>query len=119
MRPGADDGLIERRCDSVDEEAGGESPSWEPGPGPGRQPVARAWRPGAFTGTWGPGGTPARLLLSPAEAAWALGVGRTTMYRLLAEGAVASVRVGSLRRVPLAALEAYVAGLPTSGAAPG
>ena len=117
MRPGANDGLIERRCDSVDDEAVGESSSGEPGPGPGAQPVPRPWGPGALT--WGPGGTPARLLLSPAEAAWALGVGRTTMYRLLAEGTVVSVRVGSLRRVPLAALEAYVAGLPTTSRVPG
>ena len=92
-------------------------PQLGPGPGPGTQSLARTWGLGALT--WGPGATPARLLLAPAEAAWALGVGRTTMYRLLAEGVVASVRVGSLRRIPLAALEAYVAGLPTGGAAPG
>lgn len=99
------------------DEAVGESVGWAPGPGPGAGSVPRTWGGGALT--WGPGGTPARLLLSPAEAAWVLGVGRTTMYRLLAEGVVASVRVGSLRRVPLVALEAYVAGLPGSGAAPG
>jgi len=101
----------------VDDEAVGESLSEDPGPGPGAGSLDRTWGPGALT--WGPGGAPARLLLSPAEAAWVLGVGRTTMYRLLAEGVVASVRVGSLRRVPLAALEAYVAGLPAAGAAPG
>ena len=84
-----------------------------------RQPVHAGMGARGVHGHLGAGRHAGEAAAVPAEAAWALGVGRTTMYRLLAEGAVASVRVGSLRRVPLAALEAYVAGLPTSGAAPG
>jgi excisionase family DNA binding protein len=49
-----------------------------------------------------------RLLLKPEEAAIALGVSRSTLYELLAAGAVESVHIGKSRRVPLAALERYV-----------
>ena len=52
-----------------------------------------------------------RLLLRPEEAAHLLGVGRSKMYELLASGAVKSVKIGVLRRVPVAALEDYVAAL--------
>ena len=54
---------------------------------------------------------PPRLLLSPSEAARALGISRTKLYQLLASGAVASVRVGSLRRIRTEALEEFVQGL--------
>ena len=61
---------------------------------------------------------PPRILYSPEEAARALGVGRSMVYELLAAGALASVRVGRLRRIPADALHAYVASLPsTYGAA--
>lgn len=48
-----------------------------------------------------------------------IGVGRSKMYELLASGAVKSVKIGVLRRVPVAALETYVAALveQTEGAA--
>jgi len=49
-----------------------------------------------------------RLLLTTAEAAQALGVGRTTLFRLLASGAVGSVRIGNCRRIPCSSLRAYV-----------
>lgn len=55
-----------------------------------------------------------RLLLTPAEAAQVLGIGRSKMYDLLRAEAIRSVRIGSCRRVPLAALEEYVAALPPS-----
>lgn len=57
-----------------------------------------------------------KLLLVPEEAARALGVGRTTLYGLLRTGAVASVRIGGIRRVPTSAVEEYVRRLTTSGA---
>jgi excisionase family DNA binding protein len=47
-------------------------------------------------------------LLSPAEAARRLSLGKTRFYQLLGSGAVASVRVGKLRRIPTRALRAYV-----------
>lgn len=49
-----------------------------------------------------------RILLKPEEAAIALGVSRSTLYELLATGAVDSVHIGKSRRVPVAALERYV-----------
>jgi excisionase family DNA binding protein len=49
-----------------------------------------------------------RLLLKPEEAAIALGLSRSTLYELLAAGAIESVHIGKSRRVPVAALERYV-----------
>ena len=53
-----------------------------------------------------------RLLLTVEEAADCLCVGRTYMFDLIRSGAVASVRVGKLRRVRPEDLERYVAALP-------
>ena len=47
-------------------------------------------------------------LLSPAEAARRLSLGKTRFYQLLGSGAIASVRIGTLRRIPTRALRAYV-----------
>ncbi|BBC95034.1 DNA-binding protein [Streptomyces rochei] len=47
--------------------------------------------------------------LTVEEAARRLGVGRTTMYALIASGEVQSVRIGRLRRVPADALTVYLA----------
>jgi excisionase family DNA binding protein len=55
-----------------------------------------------------------KLLYTPLEAAAALGVGRSTLYLLLADGEVASVRIGALRRIPAAALDDYVARLEST-----
>jgi excisionase family DNA binding protein len=52
-----------------------------------------------------------KLLLKPEEAAHLIGVGRSKMYELMASGAVKSVKIGALRRVPVAALDEYVAAL--------
>lgn len=52
-----------------------------------------------------------RLLLTVNEAAALLGIKRTKLYELLAVGALPSVRIGASRRVPVAAVEAYVEGL--------
>lgn len=45
-----------------------------------------------------------KLLLTPDEAADALGIGRSKLYQLMRSGTVASVRIGSCRRIPAAAL---------------
>ncbi|MGH8898778.1 MAG: excisionase family DNA-binding protein [Egibacteraceae bacterium] len=60
-----------------------------------------------------------KLLLKPEEAAALIGVGRSKMYELIAAGAVKSVKIGALRRVPATALDDYVAALieQTEGAA--
>ncbi len=54
---------------------------------------------------------PARVLLSPEEAAEALGVGRTTVFHLLRNGDLESVQIGRLRRIPSAAVQEYAARL--------
>lgn len=55
--------------------------------------------------------TSSPLLLTPEEAALRLGVGRTTLYRLLSTGDLRSVTIGRSRRVSAHALNAYVAAL--------
>jgi excisionase family DNA binding protein len=54
---------------------------------------------------------PIRIVLTVAEAAEILGIGRTLMYSLVTSGAVESVTIGRLRRIPSDALSAYVQAL--------
>lgn len=49
-----------------------------------------------------------KLLLSVAEAAHRLGIGRTLLYGLLGSGQIESVHVGRLRKVPADALNVFV-----------
>jgi excisionase family DNA binding protein len=49
-----------------------------------------------------------KLLYTPVEAAHAFGVSRSTIYVLIANGDVQSVRIGNSRRIPAAALRRYV-----------
>lgn len=49
-----------------------------------------------------------RLLLTPTEAAQALGIGKSKLYELMRAGAVESVRIGAARRIPADALESYI-----------
>jgi excisionase family DNA binding protein len=49
-----------------------------------------------------------KLLLTAEEAADVLGIGRTTVYRLLARNALPSVKIGASRRIPFVALTEYV-----------
>jgi excisionase family DNA binding protein len=51
------------------------------------------------------------LLLRPEDAASALGIGRTKVYELMRSGALRSVRIGGLRRIPATALADFVARL--------
>jgi excisionase family DNA binding protein len=53
-----------------------------------------------------------KVLYTPAEAGQLLSLGRTTIYEELASGALASVRVGSARRIRSYALLDYVDNLP-------
>jgi excisionase family DNA binding protein len=59
-----------------------------------------------------------QLLLTVKEAADRLGIGRTLMYSLVSSGAVGSVTIGRLRRVPTECLEQYVSGLLHNNGAP-
>ncbi len=52
-----------------------------------------------------------KVLLTPEEAAARLGIGRTKVFGLIANGRLRSVSIGRSRRVPTAALEAFVAQL--------
>ena len=49
-----------------------------------------------------------RLLFTVSEAAQQLGIGRSLLYELLADGEVESIHVGRLRRIPTDALTAYI-----------
>jgi excisionase family DNA binding protein len=55
-----------------------------------------------------------KLLYTPVEAAQCLGVSRSTLYVLLAQGAIRSVRIGTSRRITLDALTDYVAHISTT-----
>jgi excisionase family DNA binding protein len=50
-----------------------------------------------------------RLLLTIPEAAQVLGVSRSIFYQLVQAGEVVTIKVGRSRRVPVVALEQYVA----------
>jgi excisionase family DNA binding protein len=49
------------------------------------------------------------LLVRPEDAAIALGIGRTKVYELMRSGALRSVKIGGLRRIPAIALADFVA----------
>jgi excisionase family DNA binding protein len=51
------------------------------------------------------------LLARPEDAAMALGIGRTKVYELMRSGALRSVKIGGLRRIPATALADFVAKL--------
>jgi excisionase family DNA binding protein len=53
-----------------------------------------------------------RRALRPKEAAKAYGVSRTLIYEWIKKGQLASVRLGGARLIPVAALEALIAGAP-------
>lgn len=59
----------------------------------------------------GSSGNTRTLLLTVEEAARRLSIGRTTMYTLLKDGQVNSVRIGRLRRISTEALAAYISRL--------
>jgi excisionase family DNA binding protein len=50
------------------------------------------------------------LLVRPMQAAIMLGVGRSTVYRLIEEGALPSVRLGGIVRIPLSAIRRIASG---------
>ena len=52
-----------------------------------------------------------KLLLTPEEAAEVLGIGRTKVYALIADGDLLSVRIGNSRRVPRDAVDEFIARL--------
>jgi len=51
------------------------------------------------------------LLLTPAEAAIALRLARSTIYELMGTGQLPSVRIGRARRIPVRAIRDFLVGL--------
>lgn len=49
-----------------------------------------------------------KLLLTPAEAAACLGIGRSKLYELFRAERIASVRIGGCRRVPVEAIHDFL-----------
>lgn len=49
-----------------------------------------------------------KVLLTPAEAAQALGIGRSKLYELLQSGRLPSVRIGACRRIPATSIHRFV-----------
>jgi excisionase family DNA binding protein len=64
-------------------------------------------------------GRPVRIVLTVGEAGELLGIGRTLMYSLVSSGAVESITIGRLRRVPVDAVSAYVEALRLTGSSHG
>ncbi len=50
------------------------------------------------------------LLLRPEEAADALGIGRSKLFELLAEGRLQSIKLGNCRRIPRDCIESFIIG---------
>lgn len=48
------------------------------------------------------------ILLRPKDAAVALGIGRSKLFELLAEGRLESIKLGSCRLIPRDSLDAFV-----------
>ncbi len=80
-----------------------------PGGGSARKQTERRDRPAVV------GVGPNRGLLRVEEAAEWLGLSRTKAYELVYRGTLPSVTIGRSRRVPVAALHAFVDGLVENG----
>ncbi len=50
-----------------------------------------------------------KRLLNVNEAASALGLGRSLMYMLIATGELASIKIGRSRRIPVGAIDEFIA----------
>jgi excisionase family DNA binding protein len=58
-----------------------------------------------------------KLLLTPTEAATALGIGRSKVYELMQTGQLQSVHIGACRRVPADAIHSFLRQLRTAASA--
>jgi excisionase family DNA binding protein len=59
--------------------------------------------------------SPVPLLLTVQQAAEMLGIGRSTIYELLAAGELRSIKLGGSRRIPVSAVREYVERLLARG----
>ncbi|MEU1489905.1 helix-turn-helix domain-containing protein [Streptomyces sp. NPDC005776] len=60
-----------------------------------------------------PEGDTTLVALTVAEAARRIGIGRTKLYEYVTSGEIASVKIGSLRRIPAEAVNDFLARRPT------
>ncbi len=58
-----------------------------------------------------------KLLLTPTEAATALGIGRSKIYELMQTGQLESVHIGACRRVPAEAVHSFLLQLRAAASA--
>ncbi len=58
-----------------------------------------------------------KLLLTPTEAATALGIGRSKVYELMQTGQLESVHIGACRRVPAEAVHSFLLQLRAAASA--
>jgi len=58
-----------------------------------------------------------KLLLTPTEAASALGIGRSKVYELMQSGQLQSVHIGACRRVPADAIHSFLRQLRVAASA--
>lgn len=49
-----------------------------------------------------------KMLLSPEETCDAIGVKRSTLFKMLEAGEIPSIRIGRLRRIPVEELRRYI-----------
>ncbi|TRY17810.1 helix-turn-helix domain-containing protein [Tessaracoccus rhinocerotis] len=49
-----------------------------------------------------------RLLYTPEQASEQLSIGRTKIFELIRQNKIESIQIGSLRRIPHSALEAFI-----------
>ncbi|MFI5744380.1 helix-turn-helix domain-containing protein [Streptomyces sp. NPDC051644] len=61
------------------------------------------------------GGDTTLVALTVAEAARRIGIGRTKLYEYVTSGEIASVKIGSLRRIPAEAVNDFLALRLTAG----
>jgi excisionase family DNA binding protein len=57
-----------------------------------------------------------KLLLTPTEAAKALGIGRSKLYELIAKGVVPSITIDTCRRIVASDLDVYIQSLRSAQA---
>lgn len=51
------------------------------------------------------------VVLKPEDAARSLGISRSSLYELLSRDEIESIKIGRSRRIPIAAIDSYVARL--------
>jgi len=56
-----------------------------------------------------------RNVLTVAEAAYALGISRSKLYEFITAGEICAIYIGRLRRIPIGAIDDFIATRPATG----